>query len=328
MNYIFKSRIKHCTKEILKVTKIIAVALILIIGIILIKYKPLYKVEINGTEIGYVKNKNEFNSLINEFTDNKENESIAFITVDSKPNYEFKLVENTVTTNEQEVLETVKENSKTTYTAYGITVDNDIKTYVKTEEDAENTIKTLNEQYNSEDQKIDVNIKQVYSEEKVNTVEAENAVEKISEIANVQIKEEENKDAIAVVNDVAIAVKPVSGSITSRFAEVSRVRSGAHTGLDIAAPKGTDIKVCSSGKVIFAANKGSYGNLIKVQHENGVETWYAHCSKLYAKVGEKVKAGDIIAAVGSTGNSTGSHLHFEIHINGTAVNPQKYIYNK
>ena len=339
MNYILKSRIKHCTKEILKITKTIAVALILIVGIILIKYKPLYKVEISGIQIGYVKNKNEFNSKVTEYVNTKENEQVAFITLDSQPDYELELVDNSTKTNEKEALETIKENSVTTYTAYGITIDNDIKTYVKTENEAESTVKAINEQYNNENKKVDVNVKQIYAQEAMETVETDDAVKAVSEIATIQIQkqeqeekekieEEEKKNALAIVNDVIIAEKPVTGSITSRYAEVSRIRSGAHTGLDIATAKGTDIKVCSDGKVVFASNKGSYGNLVKVEHKNGVETWYAHCSKIYAKAGQEVKAGDIIAAVGSTGNSTGPHLHFEIRINGNPVNPQKYIYNK
>ncbi len=339
MNYILKTRIKHCTKEILKITKTIAVALILIVGIILIKYKPLYKVEISGIQIGYVKNKNEFNSKVTEYVNTKENEQVAFITLDSQPDYELELVDNSTKTNEKEALETIKENSVTTYTAYGITIDNDIKTYVKTENEAESTVKAINEQYNNENKKVDVNVKQIYAQEAMETVETDDAVKAVSEIATIQIQkqeqeekekieEEEKKNALAIVNDVIIAEKPVTGSITSRYAEVSRIRSGAHTGLDIATAKGTDIKVCSDGKVVFASNKGSYGNLVKVEHKNGVETWYAHCSKIYAKAGQEVKAGDIIAAVGSTGNSTGPHLHFEIRINGNPVNPQKYIYNK
>ncbi len=339
MNYILKTRIKHCTKEILKITKTLAVALILIVGIILIKYKPLYKVEISGIQIGYVKNKNEFNSKVTEYVNTKENEQVAFITLDSQPDYELELVDNSTKTNEKEALETIKENSVTTYTAYGITIDNDIKTYVKTENEAESTVKAINEQYNNENKKVDVNVKQIYAQEAMETVEKDDAVKAVSEIATIQIQkqeqeekekieEEEKKNALAIVNDVIIAEKPVTGSITSRYAEVSRIRSGAHTGLDIATAKGTDIKVCSDGKVVFASNKGSYGNLVKVEHKNGVETWYAHCSKIYAKVGQEVKAGDIIAAVGSTGNSTGPHLHFEIRINGNPVNPQKYIYNK
>jgi len=339
VNYILKTRIKHCTKEILKITKTIAVALILIVGIILIKYKPLYKVEISGIQIGYVKNKNEFNSKVTEYVNTKENEQVAFITLDSQPDYELELVDNSTKTNEKEALETIKENSVTTYTAYGITIDNDIKTYVKTENEAESTVKAINEQYNNENKKVDVNVKQIYAQEAMETVETDDAVKAVSEIATIQIQkqeqeekekieEEEKKNALAIVNDVIIAEKPVTGSITSRYAEVSRIRSGAHTGLDIATSKGTDIKVCSDGKVVFASNKGSYGNLVKVEHKNGVETWYAHCSKIYAKAGQEVKAGDIIAAVGSTGNSTGPHLHFEIRINGNPVNPQKYIYNK
>lgn len=339
MNYILKTRIKHCTKEILKITKTIAVALILIVGIILIKYKPLYKVEISGIQIGYVKNKNEFNSKVTEYVNTKENEQVAFITLDSQPDYELELVDNSTKTNEKEALETIKENSVTTYTAYGITIDNDIKTYVKTENEAESTVKAINEQYNNENKKVDVNVKQIYAQEAMETVETDDAVKAVSEIATIQIQkqeqeekekieEEEKKNALAIVNDVIIAEKPVTGSITSRYAEISRIRSGAHTGLDIATAKGTDIKVCSDGKVGFASNKGSYGNLVKVEHKNGVETWYAHCSKIYAKAGQEVKAGDIIAAVGSTGNSTGPHLHFEIRINGNPVNPQKYIYNK
>ena len=89
---------------------------------------------------------------------------------------------------------------------------------------------------------------------------------------------------------------------------------------------GTPIKVAADGVVESASYSGSYGNLVKISHGNGVETWYAHTSKMYVKKGDTVKAGDIIAAVGSTGNSTGPHLHFEIRINGEHVNPQKYLY--
>lgn len=107
----------------------------------------------------------------------------------------------------------------------------------------------------------------------------------------------------------------------------SRIRVSTHTGLDIAATTGTPIKVVADGTVTFAKYNGSYGNLVKIDHGEGVETWYGHTSKMYVKVGQKVKAGDIIAAVGSTGNSTGPHLHLEIRINGEHVNPQDYLYN-
>ena len=144
------------------------------------------------------------------------------------------------------------------------------------------------------------------------------------EAAAKEIKEE--SETIATVNDIRISVLPVTGRITSRYGESSSLRRSTHTGLDIACVTGTDIKVVSNGTVKFAGKKGSYGNLIIIDHGNGVETWYGHCSKLYKNVGQSVEAGEVIAAVGSTGNSTGPHLHFEIRINGVCVNPQSYVY--
>ncbi len=128
------------------------------------------------------------------------------------------------------------------------------------------------------------------------------------------------------INGIKIATQPISGIITSRYGVSSSIRSSNHTGLDIAAEAGTPIKVVADGIITSATYSGSYGNLVKVDHGNNVETWYAHTSKMYVTVGQQVKAGDIIAAVGSTGNSTGAHLHLEIRINGNHVNPQNYLY--
>lgn len=97
-------------------------------------------------------------------------------------------------------------------------------------------------------------------------------------------------------------------------------------GMDIAASNGTDIKAAADGTITYSGWMGGYGNLVIISHGNGIQTYYGHCSKLYASVGETVKAGDVIAAVGSTGNSTGNHLHFEIRKNGTQINPQIYLY--
>ena len=129
-----------------------------------------------------------------------------------------------------------------------------------------------------------------------------------------------------VVNGIRLAFTPISGQLTSRYGESSRLRKSTHTGLDIAAPNGTPIKVVADGTVTCASYNGAYGNLVKIDHGNGVETWYAHTSKMYVKVGQKVTAGEVIASVGSTGNSTGNHLHLEIRINGEHVNPQNYLY--
>ena len=117
---------------------------------------------------------------------------------------------------------------------------------------------------------------------------------------------------------------PVTGArISSRYGP----RWGTiHTGLDLAISTGTPVYCCDEGRVIFAGwNRNGYGNLIKVDHGNGYQTWYAHLSKIYVKNGEIVAKGEIIGAVGNTGNSTGPHLHLEIRKNGSAKNPLNYL---
>ena len=118
-------------------------------------------------------------------------------------------------------------------------------------------------------------------------------------------------------------ITPVNGKISCRFGQQ---RGYYHTGLDIATAHGTPIRAAAEGTVSYAAYHYSYGNLLIINHANGVQTYYAHCSKLYVSVGQKVSQGQTIAAIGSTGNSTGPHLHLEVRVNGAAQNPQNYLY--
>jgi murein DD-endopeptidase MepM/ murein hydrolase activator NlpD len=121
---------------------------------------------------------------------------------------------------------------------------------------------------------------------------------------------------------------PVNGRFSSGFGvrvhPISHVRK-MHTGQDIAAPSGTSIRAAGPGVVISTGWRGGYGNTVIIDHGGGISTLYGHCSKIYAHSGQKVNAGDSIAAVGTTGYSTGPHLHFEVRVNGTPVNPRKYL---
>ena len=101
--------------------------------------------------------------------------------------------------------------------------------------------------------------------------------------------------------------------------------SGFHTGLDIAAPLGTHIVSAEDGVVVHVGWSGGYGNLVKVQHDNGALTYYGHLSGYNCSVGQRVKRGQLIAFMGSTGYSTGSHLHFEVRFNGQHTDPLNYL---
>jgi murein DD-endopeptidase MepM/ murein hydrolase activator NlpD len=98
-----------------------------------------------------------------------------------------------------------------------------------------------------------------------------------------------------------------------------------HAGMDFAAPTGTTVYSAAAGTVSFVGSKSGYGNVVEVKHPNGLMTRYAHLSGFLAKVGQAVNKGTPIAKVGSTGRSTGPHLHFEIHRNREAVNPKAFL---
>lgn len=117
-------------------------------------------------------------------------------------------------------------------------------------------------------------------------------------------------------------VWPVGGSITSGFGP----RWGRmHEGIDIAGASGTPIAAAAAGTVIVAGWSGGYGNLVVIDHGNGISTAYAHNSSIAVSVGQSVGQGTVVSGMGTTGHSTGVHLHFEVRVNGSAVNPLGYL---
>jgi murein DD-endopeptidase MepM/ murein hydrolase activator NlpD len=98
-----------------------------------------------------------------------------------------------------------------------------------------------------------------------------------------------------------------------------------HAGIDLGAPTGTPIYAAAAGVVIQAGVQNGYGNAVIISHGNGLSTLYGHQSKIAVSAGQSVARGDLIGYVGSTGNSTGPHLHFEVRENGTAVNPRLHL---
>ncbi len=155
-------------------------------------------------------------------------------------------------------------------------------------------------------------------------------------------KKEKEAKKPSLAGDAVSAAKAVASVVAGKFgmpvARYKRLSSGfgyrkhpigggskMHKGIDFSANRGTRILSSDSGVVKYSGWKGGYGYTVIVDHQNGYETLYAHCSKLIADVGDNVNRGDLIAEVGSTGASTGNHLHFEVHKNGTAVDPEQFL---
>ena len=355
MDFILVNWVKYYARGVFKTLKLVIIGSAIAVTVVCVKYKPAYKVTLSGETIGFITNKELISAKIEKYIkDNSGN--IAFREIDNMPEYELKLISRNKETDEEDVMLAVKDSTKTTYKFFAINSDGEQRAVMSSQNDAENVINEVKTGLNP---KIDLKlgIVEIYTEEyKVNSVEeAKNSLNEVKGAREFEYAEEEKakakkareealklakaRSAVSTgniasagsvaptgsLNGLALSI-PVSGSISSRFGERSSIRSSIHTGLDIASSSGNGIRATTSGTVTFAGYKGSYGNLIIVNHGGGIETYYAHCSAIYVSSGQSVGPGTTIGAVGATGNATGPHLHFEIRINGTPVNPQNYLY--
>jgi len=324
-------------RKSMKLTILIAVSIFLIICGVALFFKPIYAVTINGEAVGYSADKSKLQARINkyiEFGDNEENTNIAFVQVDDMPEYKMCLLKRNIVTNDDEIFEKIKQTGVVYYKYYAILEGEEEKAYVSDFSKAEEIVAKLKEKDSNNIDKIA--ILEMYDVELKEFAEVDATVAALYQKKVVPVVKKKvvstgkvNTSTKISYNSPAIninLIRPISGTITSRFGAASSRRVNKHTGLDIAAPTGTSIKACAGGTVTFSGYKGSYGYMLVINHGNGVETYYAHCSKLYYTAGQQVNQGDVIAAVGNTGNSTGPHLHLEVRVNGVAYNPQNYVY--
>lgn len=345
MDFIIKNWFKYYTKETCRALGLVATGTALVVTIVCIKYKPAYKVTLAGEYLGVVESKEIVDNRIDKFL-NDNSGNVAYREITTMPEYEYKLMSRKVETEEAKVVAAVQGKVNTTYRYYAVTVDGETKGILNSEQEANEVINKIKADL-MEGVNFNIGMAEVFTNEKntstsvevTNTLNSiklakEDAYKKEQEQAKIAARKRMLAQARTTVPTSGVSgslqgmnlVIPVNGTVTSRFGTVSSVRSSSHTGLDISTSRGTGIRPIANGTVVFSSYKGSYGNLVIIDHGNGVQSYYAHCNAIYVSNGQAVDTNSVIAAVGSTGNSTGPHLHLEIRINGVPVNPQSYIY--
>lgn len=286
----------------------------------------MYSVTLSGKFIGYTKDKRELQSKITDYIKSGDGKTIAFVDIETLPEYRLCLLKKGIEASDNEIFDTVAETGIAYYKYYAILENSEEKEYVRTYEEAEAVVSGLQEKDSMNKDNVSYLLK--YETELKEFASADTVItdlykEKPVIKTNQKINTMKTVDYSSTPLGIALA-EPIQGTITSRFGGRSR---GLHTGLDVATSLGTPVKAAASGVVAYAGYKGSYGYLVVIDHGGGIETYYAHCSKLYVNAGDSVSQGQVISAVGSTGNSTGPHLHIEVRVNGVAKNPQNYLYN-
>ena len=324
-------------RKSIKLTILIAVSIFLIICAVALFFKPIYSVTINGEAVGYSGDKSKLQAKINAYIedgDGGDDSNIAFVQVDHLPEYKLCLLKRNIVTNDDEIFEKIKQSGVVYYKYYAILEGEKEKAYVSNFSEAEEIVTQLKQKESTNIDKL--SILELYETELVDFTPVDTAVASlyVKKVVAPPPKKVVSTGKVNTSTNISYQkvpiginlIRPISGTITSRFGAKSTRRVSDHTGLDIAAPKGTAIKAAAAGTVTFSGRKGSYGYMIVISHGNGIETYYGHCSQLYVSAGTKVNQGDVIAAVGSTGNSSGNHLHLEVRVNGVAYNPQNYVY--
>ena len=298
-----------------------------IIGfIVFVVYKPMYRVSVNGEVLGYTEDKSKLQKKIINYIDNGDSKSVAFVEIDNRPEYDLCLLKKGLTANDDEIYHAVISSGVPYYKYYAILENGVEKYYVSTYEEADAIVEELKTKNSQNKDTVTYVLK--YEKELKDFVNQGTAVaalyKEMPKTGRTKINTAKRVSYDNSALGIAL-VEPVTGTITSRF---GRRSGGTHTGLDIANSTGTPIKAAATGTVIYSGYKGSYGRLIIIAHTDSIQTYYAHCSRLYATAGQTVSQGEVIAAVGSTGNSTGPHLHLEVRVNGVAKNPQNYVYGR
>lgn len=327
----------------MKIIVAVVLSCVVMFSMLFLLFTPTYEVKMENEMVGYISNKARVQKQINEFLQNGDRENVGYVILKEEPTYEFKFVKKDTTIDEDAVVAYIEDKCDIYYRVYGVNVNNEEKFVVDTLKEAQEIADKINEEQKDYQKKGTIEISEKFVQEYTLPEDVEVAVNSISENlknANDEYVKSIKKQTVSyaastyvVPDEILLAMidenrslvfrNPLdNGIVTSRYGMRSL---GNHKGMDIAASTGTPIHVAEDGIVTFVGWSGGYGNLVIVQHGNGYETYYGHCSAFNCDAGDTVSKGDVIALVGSTGRSTGPHVHFEVRVNGENYDPEPFI---
>lgn len=236
--------------------------------------------------------------------------------------------------NKAEYIKTISEQDRDQLLEYQKTVKGIEETEAKLEKEYEklrglqNVLKEEKNKVNQMVSNTDAELKELSSDLDDVVSDIEDIERRIKEAEELQNQGTGGNGQTVITGNGILSNPAPAARISSHFGPRVAPTAGAstfHNGMDFAAPTGTPIYAAASGKVITAQYNNIRGYYLVIAHDNGLQTWYQHCSAMYVSVGQTVKKGQNIAAIGNTGISTGAHLHFEVHVGGTPVDPRNYL---
>ena len=319
-------------------------ALVLIFSAVLITvlntYKPTVKAYIDGKFVGYFSSEQQFDEVYNDLVTEKQNiDSNVKVYLESEPTFETSYTRDSLIA-KQNVYTNLRSEMKTEYTVYEVAVDGENRMKFDTKDDADRYAENLK----AEVSKLNVEVKEEKLEDKGEITTVERADNILKDIVDRNKPVETPKATVSSKNTTnnskqiqtaatigATSVQATGGGVwpnVNRRINCQYMGYSGHTGIDLGGAVGTAIYAYKTGTVTFAGWGSGYGLHVKIDHGNGMTTYYAHCSELFVSVGQQVTEGQMIAKIGMTGYTTGPHLHFEVRFNGVPTNPYPYIVGK
>lgn len=301
-----------------------------------IQHKPnAYEVYMNGKHLAYIESKEKFYNAKKDI-ELKLEKRFGKITLKDDVKFQYVAVSLKDLSSSNSLSEAIIKNSITTVSGVLMKSDGKKVAFLANENEITKVLDTIKDIYKQKDNnsdfklknnvtyiKEDVSISEIKTTEEIVKIINENT--KNSLVSFVKQNETSKSQNLSLSRSSSLANImhiPSRGGITSPFG----VRWGKmHNGIDIGASMGDPIYAAMDGKVCCTEWEDGYGNVIKIDHGEGVQTIYAHCSSIEVKMGECVKQGEKIGQVGSTGRSTGPHVHFEVRIDNVPQNPLKYL---